>query len=41
MSPRKYRKRVTEEVTKFYKKGPASYMEDINTKAKEISTTFG
>lgn len=41
MSPKKYRKRITEEVTKFYKKAPISYVDNINTEAKEISTKFG
>lgn len=37
MNPDKYKKKLANEVTKFYKKTPHSYINSINNEAKEIS----
>lgn len=41
MIPRAYKKWGLEEVSKFYKKAPASNLGGINTEAKKTSTKYG
>lgn len=41
MSSTTYRKKITDEVTKFYKNAPVSYADESNTEAKEIAAKIG
>lgn len=41
MSSKTYKKKISKEVTKFYRKAPTSYIENINKEAKDITARLG
>lgn len=41
MSSKADRKKISDEMTKFYKKANCSYVKDINTEARDIAVNMG